>query len=160
LIIQITPDGFIHLSGDAPEVGHKYQLEDIAEGSLAQGRAWHALAQEFWASGAHSYNVKTFEEFRDCLKRDIGAGFDKFFVATPDGARKTKRYDEAVELLMSYGITDIKRYCYGTLKSWAEYTKKERRDAIDRLISTMDQAGVNTRKYQEIIAGLNESRRS
>lgn len=153
MIIQITPDGFIHLSGDAPEVGHKYQLEDIAEGSLAQGRAWHALAQEFWASGAHSYNVKTFMEFRDCLKRDIGAGFESYIYADETGIHKVKTLEEIPE-------TVDRAHKLGKLKSWADYSKKERRDAIDRLISTMDQAGVNTRKYQEIIAGLNESRRS
>lgn len=153
MIIQITPDGFIHLSGDAPEVGHKYQLDDIAEGSLAQGRAWHALAQEFWSSGAHSYNVKTFMEFRDCLKRDIGAGFESYIYADDTGIHKVKTLEDIPE-------TVDRAHKLGKLKSWAEYTKKERRDAIDRLISTMDQAGVNTRKYQEIIAGLNESKRS
>lgn len=143
----------MHLSGDAPEVGHKYQLEDIAEGSLAQGRAWHALAQEFLVSGAHSYNVKTFKEFRDCLKRDIGAGFESYIYADETGIHKVKTLEEIPE-------TVDRAHKLGKLKSWADYTKKERRDAIDRLISTMDQAGVNTRKYQEIIAGLNESRRS
>jgi hypothetical protein len=153
LIIQITPDGYMHLSGDAPEVGHKYQLEDIAEGSLAQGRAWHALAQEFWASGAHSYNVKTFMEFRDCLKRDIGAGFESYIYADETGIHKVKTLEEIPD-------TVDRAHKLGKLKSWADYSKKERRYAIDRLISTMDQAGVNTRKYQEILEGLHESGRS
>lgn len=62
MIIQITPDGFIHLSGDAPEVGRKYLLEDATEGTQAQNRAFHALVQEYFTSGCHSYNAKTWLE--------------------------------------------------------------------------------------------------
>ena len=54
MIIQITPDGYIHLSGDAPEVGRKYALEDATDGTQAQNRAFHALVQEYFTSGCHS----------------------------------------------------------------------------------------------------------
>jgi hypothetical protein len=43
MIIQITPDGYILLSGDAPEVGRKYSLEDAEDGTLQQSRAFHTL---------------------------------------------------------------------------------------------------------------------
>ena len=154
MIIQITPDGYIHLSGDAPEVGQKYLLEDATEGTQAQNRAFHALVQEYFTSGCHSYNAKTWLELKDFIKRDMGAGFEKFFVSTPDGARKTKTYEEAVELMKSYGITDFKKYCFGDLKSWSKYTKKERRETMDLLISTMIQAGVNSKKFHEILDGM------
>ena len=91
--------------------------------------------------GAHSYNVQTFMEFRDCLKRDIGAGFESYIYADETGIHKVKTLEEIP-------ATVDRAHKLGKLKSWADYTKKERRDAIDRLISTMDQAGVNTRKYQ------------
>jgi phytoene/squalene synthetase len=42
----------------------------------------------------------------------------------------------------------------GTLKSWAKYTKKERRETIDRLINTMIQCGVNSKKFDEILEGM------
>ena len=154
MIIQITPDGFIHLSGDAPEVGRKYLLEDATEGTQAQNRAWHSLAQEYWTSGLHSYPAKTFAQFRDYLKRDLGAGFESFVVATPDGIKKAATKAEAVDILKAFGIDEVNRYALGKLKSWADYTKKERIAAIDRLIAEMIQAGCNSAKFQEILKGL------
>jgi len=153
-IIQITPDGYIVLSGDAPEQGRKYALEDIAAGTTAQNNAFHALVQEFFRSGCHSYTCASWQELKDFIKRDMGVGYDKYFVATPDGAKKTSTSEEAVALLKSYGITDIKKYCFGNLKSWSEYTKNERKKTMDLLISTMMQAGVNTKKFHEILEGM------
>jgi len=153
MIIQITPDGFIPVSGN-PQVGHKYQLEDLTEGTGEQNRAWHALAQEYWTSGLHSYPAKTFAQFRDYLKRDLGAGFESFVVATPDGIKKAATKSEAVDILKAFGIDEVNRYALGKLKSWADYTKKERIAAIDRLIAEMIQAGCNSAKFQEILKGL------
>jgi hypothetical protein len=42
----------------------------------------------------------------------------------------------------------------GRLKSWAAYTKKERKETIDRVISAMIQSGVQTKKFYEIMEGL------
>lgn len=148
MIIQITPEGFISLSGDLPEVGKKYQLEDISEGTGEQNRAFHALCQEYWASGLHSYNAKTFAEFREFIKRDLGEGFESYVYASPDGIKKAKVLDEVPEDLRN------SKYCLGKLKSWGKYTKAQRISTIDRLISEMMQAGVNSRKFGEILGGM------
>lgn len=42
----------------------------------------------------------------------------------------------------------------GRLKSWTDYTLRQRRDFIDALIAEMNQAGVNTPKYFEILSGM------
>ena len=149
MIIQITPDGFIHVSGDVPEIGRKYSLEDVAEGSLAQGKAFHALIQEYWKSGAHSYQCDTFDRFRDLIKRDIGAGFESYVYADETGLHKVKTLAEIPE---SVPLT----HKMGKLKSWADYTKKERREAIDRVIAEMIQAGVNSKKFHEILQGMED----
>jgi len=47
-----------------------------------------------------------------------------------------------------------KSHIMGKLKSWADYTKKERRQAIDKLIAEMIQVGVNTKKFYEILDGM------
>ena len=148
MIIQITPEGFIPLSGDLPEVGKKYQLEDISEGTGEQNRAFHALCQEYWTSGLHSYPAKTFAEFREFIKRDLGAGFESFVYATPDGIKKAKTLEEVPEEWRNA------KYCLGKLKSWGKYTKAQRISTIDRLISEMMQAGVNSRKFGEILGGM------
>ena len=147
MIIQITPDGFIPVSGDVPEIGRKYSLEDATEGTLAQGRAFHALIQEYWKSGAHSYQCDTFDRFRDLIKRDLGAGFESYVYADETGIHKVKKYEDIPAIVpLSHRM--------GKLKSYANYTKKERRDIIDRVISEMIQAGISTKKFNEILSGL------
>ena len=148
MIIQITPDGYIHLSGDAPEVGQKYLLEDATEGTQAQNRAFHALVQEYFTSGCHSYNAKTWLELREYIKRDLGAGFESYVYADESGIHKVKTLDEIPEKYRTA------QYTMGRLKSWSKYTKKERRETMDLLISTMIQAGVQTKKFNEIMTGM------
>jgi DNA-binding transcriptional regulator YhcF (GntR family) len=46
---------------------------------------------------------------------------------------------------------------YGILKSWHDYTKKERTETIDRLIAEMLQAGVNSNKFHEILRSMEEN---
>jgi len=149
MIIQITPDGYIHLSGDAPEVGRKYLLEDATEGTQAQNRAFHALVQEYFTSGCHSYNAKTWLELREYIKRDLGAGFESYVYADESGIHKVKTLDEIPE-----GVPISHKL--GKLKSWASYTKTERKKTLDRLISEMIQAGVQTKHFYEILEGIND----
>jgi len=148
MIILITPDGYTHESGDAPEVGRRYALELADTPTQRQNKAFHALVQEYWTSGAHSYPAKTFGEFREYIKRDLGAGFESFVYATPDGIKKAATREE---IPPEYNNA---RYAVGKLKSWSDYTKKERTETIDRLIAEMIQAGVNSKKFAEILEGI------
>jgi hypothetical protein len=42
------------------------------------------------------------------------------------------------------------------LKSWADYSKKERQMTIDNLISEMMQVGVSNKHFDEILRGMEE----
>jgi len=89
------------------------------------------------AERCHSYNAKSFEHFRALIKLNLGAGLEKYKTLVDTEGRL---YSEPV---ISH-----------RLKSWADYTKKERRETIDRLIAEMHQAGVTTRKFNEILEGM------
>jgi hypothetical protein len=150
-IVIDHPGHYLIAQGEEPEVGVVYALEVAAEGTERQGRAWHALIQEYWCSGCHSYPAKSFMEFRDYIKRDLGAGFEKYIYADATGI-----HDAAT-------IADIppgtpRSLTRGRLKSFADYTKKERRESIDRLIAEMHQAGVQTKKFYLILEGLEGER--
>jgi hypothetical protein len=145
-ILITSPDTFM-AEGDAPQVGRRYLLEDVATGTSAQNRAFHALVQEYWRSGAHSYNAQTFAQFRDLIKRDLGAGFESYIYASAEGIKRAATMDE---IPAGTQMRDI----MGKLKSWADYSKTERRETMDRLIAEMETAGVNTPKYREILAGM------
>ena len=147
-IIQITPEGYLVLSGDAPELGRKYALEDIATGTTAQNNAFHALVQEFFRSGCHSYECASCDDLKDFIKRDIGAGFESFAWFMWDGEKAIKGKCKTQE-----EIPDGAEF-FGKLKSWSKYTKTQRRETMDLLISTMIQAGVNSKKFNEILDGM------
>ena len=133
--ILVTAPG--EFTGDALKVGSYYNAEPACEGTEAQNKTFHALLQEYWHSGCHSYNARNFEHFRALIKLYLGAGVEVFVsLVNEDGTlcpkgRKTYR-----------------------LKSWADYTKKERQMAIDNLISEMHQAQVQTRHFYEILGGI------
>lgn len=161
-VVITGPDTFECLSIETPEPGMVYQLEDAAEGTGAQNRAFHALVQEYWRSGCHSYAVKTFKEFRNLIKRDLGAGFEAFVYATIEAGRPVL-HDAPTAADIPEAVRqdpDLRNLCRGRLKSWTDYSKKERRETIDRLIAQMDQDGVRTKKYYEILEGMSEWRRS
>jgi hypothetical protein len=127
-------------TGDDLVAGELYDCVLADDGTEKQNRAFHALLQCYWASGCHSYNARNFEHFRALIKLYLGAGMEKFCnVANADGTPCPE------------GRSDYR------LKSWADYTKKERKETIDRLIAEMEQAGVNSAKYEEILKGMNET---
>ncbi len=153
----LVEDGerFTVVAGKAPTVGKHYVMEEAETATAEQNRAFHALVQEFWTSGLHSFDVATFDDFRDMVKAKLGAGFDAVLVATVDTDGKAH---QAKYRTLSDVPAEIRRdptaSIFGRVKSWTEYTKKERTEAIDRLISTMHQAGVNSRKFMEILEGM------
>jgi hypothetical protein len=144
-------------SGAELKEGSYYEALEADTPTERQNRAFHALVQEFFSSGLHSYPASTFAKFRDLIKRDFGAGFEsyKYLKQTESGFQmcEAKTPDEVLENA-AVGAKG-KLLVWGKLKSWAEYTKKERRETIDRLMSAMIQCGVNTKKFDEIIAGMN-----
>ena len=82
-ILITGPDTYTPVAG-LPEVGRYYNLEDAVNGTAAQNRAFHALCQEYWKSGCHPKYEGGFSEFRDLIKRDLGAGFSEYVYAVID----------------------------------------------------------------------------
>ena len=46
---------------------------------------------------------------------------------------------------------------WGILKSWSDYSKAQRTSTIQNLITEMIAAGVNSRKFSEILQGMQEN---
>ena len=133
--ILITAPG--EFTGDGLQIGKYYNAEPVHEGTDAQNKAWHSLLQEYWVSGCHSYAARNFSHFRALIKLFLGAGMEKFTnLVNTDGTPCPE------------GREDFR------LKSWSNYSKKERKESIDRLIADMEQAGVCTNKFYAILNGL------
>ena len=149
MTILITGDDtFCVQSSDTPIVGQKYNLEPADEGTGKQNRLFHPLIMEWYISGCHSYGQCDYEKVRRYIKRDYGAGFESYVYATPEGIKVAHAYIEIPEDYRN------PQYAIGRLKSWAAYTKKERKETIDRVISAMIRSGVQTKKFYEIMEGL------
>jgi hypothetical protein len=133
--ILVTGPG--QFTGDNLKVGKYYNAEMADEGTERQNKTFHALVQCYWTSGCHSYNAKSYEHFRELMKLYLGAGTEKCYsLVNEDGT-----------------ICPSGRITY-RLKSWKDYTKKERQLTIDNLISEMMQVGVDKPHFWEILNGM------
>jgi hypothetical protein len=144
-------------TGDELQEGRYYEAAEADTPTDKQNRAFHALLQEFWASGTHSYNAQNFEQFRDFIKRDIGAGFERYrYVEEIAGEGLRWGSASAKQGIPETVAHDAQGHplAAGILKSWAKYSKKERKETIDRLIATMIQCGISTKKFDEILEGM------
>jgi len=161
-ITIVAPGEYIDASKSTPIVGRSYVLEDAATGTTAQGNAFHALAQEYYKSGCWSYEGSgynrgaTFAEFRNIIKKKLGAGFEAFvYVDMVDGEpviRDAERYEDIPESVRR--DPRLRSLARGRLKSWADYTKTERTRTIDNLIAEMHQVGVQSKHFYEILEGM------
>lgn len=144
------------LGSQIPTAGMKYAMEEAESATGEQNRLFHALISEYWSSGAGSHKATDFEAFRDEIKLKLGAGFEKIVYATIEDGKpvivQVKRLDEVPPHVLK--DPDLKKMVLAKLKSWSVYTKKERTQTIDRLIAEMNQAGVNSKRFQEIMQGI------
>jgi hypothetical protein len=154
----IAPGAYKPLDSDQPVIGQVYQLEDMTSGTEAQNKAFHALVGEYWKSGCSSYDATDFDEFRNCIKRALGAGFEAFIYVVIENGEPVIKDAKTMDMIPEAVRKDprLKQLVRGRLKSWSDYTKKERRETMDRLISEMHQAGVQSKKFQEILGGMDE----
>jgi hypothetical protein len=154
--ILITENGKHVVESGKPEVGKYYTLEDADKGTGAQNRAFHSLLGEYFTSGLWSYQVKDFDTFRDCVKRTHGAGFISYAYADIVDDRAVLKVVDTWQEVPEY-IRDspkMKDYVRGRLKSWTDYTKKERRKTMDSLIVEMKMVGLNSKKFDQILEGM------
>lgn len=151
---------FVIDGSETPVIGATYELEDIDNPTARQNRAFHALLTEYWTSGMHSSASKNFNRFRDEVKVRLGAGFEKIVYADiVDGKAlivEVHRRDEIPSRILA--DPDLAMIVKAKPLSWADYTKKQRRETIDRLIAEMHQAGCNSRKFQEILEKMAEGK--
>lgn len=150
--------------GETPEVGHKYQLESLHDGTLQQNKLFHSLVMVYYNSGQHNDDKIDYTTFRDRIKKNLGAGFESFIyveMKAPDDlkhgvwkpvikhAKKKEDIPEAIR-----NDPQMKEMILGKLKPWSSYSKGQRMKTIDNLISEMLQVGINSNKFQKILKGI------
>ncbi len=155
-----TVGRFVIESKETPVIGGTYELADYDDPSAKQGRTFEALISEYWKSGAWSYpgsgyrQGMTLHEFRNVIKLKLGPGFEKVIYIDPE-TTTIKECATADDLPDSIKNSPIKnKLAYGRLKSRTDWTRKELRTTIDNIISEGNQVGVNSAKWNEILATM------
>ena len=102
----------------------------IAIGTDAQNRACHALMEAYFWTELHSSPARDPKEFKLWLKFQIGVCYDYEYEGKPCRIPK----------------------------SWARYSKEERRDFIEKLLSMIRQSGAESdQNIQQILQGMEEN---
>ncbi len=144
------------VTGKKPEPGFFYSLEEYHNGTAAQNRFFHLLVSEYFNSGMHSYNADNLGHFRDLIKKEIGQGFELFlYTEIIDGKpriKKVKLYEDVPQAIKD--DPDMKDMIFGKLKSWSDYTKAQRTRTIKTLVAEMMEAGVNSKRFNEILLDM------
>ena len=166
-IMILEDERYQAISADTPTIGRRYYLEDATEGTQEQNKAFHALVKEYWKSGVHpKYGGDDYSSFRDKIKRDLGEGFEAFVYAHLEavGVGKLGHYRAVIKQVKKYEEIpqeireDPSRaeMIQGKLKSWSNYTVKQRMRLIDTLIDDVKANGVDTKKFDEILEGMQD----
>lgn len=155
--VLITGDN--EFTGDRLETGSYYHVEKDDSGTLLQNSLFHALLSVYFVSGCYSYPAKDFGGLKNYVKKSLGAGFESYTYFVFTGRGVSKREAGTLEGIRGKVALDEngERMVYGRLKSWSVYTKKERKECIDRLVAEMKAAGVSGKKFEEILKTLEEN---
>ena len=143
--------------GESPEVGHKYELESMVDGTQAQNKLFHSLVMVYYNSGQHNDDKIDFYTFRERIKKNLGCGFESYiYIEIVDDMPKIK-HARKIEDIPDYIRSDpqYKDKTLGKLKSWSSYSKNQRKKTIDNLISEMLQVEVKSNEFQTILKGIN-----
>ena len=128
--------------------------------SREQNNLFHSLLKCFWESKLSSFD--SYEELRNHYKRIAHLCEVQWENTLPEQVKKIlwkaiqllpiqKRYlDEICELLRGRVVT---------WHSWSECSKEMARLTLDQLINDMTFAGVNSKKFQDIMRSLDERNR-
>lgn len=141
------------------EYGYIEVLDEKQYKSKQQNSLFHSLLMCFWESKLSSFD--SYEELRNHYKR-IAHLCDVKWENTLDDSTK-KMLWKAVQLLpikeqQRAEIVELLKGRVVTWHSWSECSKEMARLTLDQLINDMTFAGVNSKKFQEIMRDLDEKK--
>jgi len=173
-ILILENDTYRVESKDAPEVGRYYNLEDAVTGTAAQNKSFHALLNNFWLwmfknnkfqfdDNGIIYNLSTPDQasFKDFFKYKYGQGFKHYqYVNKKFAMVKVKTMEEIPDYVIHDFNDGNKERVKGILKSWVDYTKKQRLDCIDMLLTIIYISECDDKKVNEIIDGMQREKQN
>lgn len=158
------------VSTDKPVEGRYYSLTEYEPGTDEQNRAFHALLNAFfdWMFKTNTFVFEDYGITYDLRAPDAEMFKMQFKYKYGAGAKYHAYFDEGrwqyVKKLDDIPLPIVKRYNEGerwlitwkNLKTWSEYTKRQRTDTIDKLLTIIAISGCDDKKVHEIIDGMAE----
>ena len=169
-ILILEHDRFMVESKDAPVLGNRYILEDAINGTQAQNKTLHALIQCLykWMLSINTFQFEIdsiYYDFRcpdylilkDVFKMRYGAGADHYeYVNDNLEIINVKKLEDIPLTVVTDFTSGNKKRVKKILKSWSKYTKKQRTDLIETTLCIMKLIGVDSKKFAEILEGMEE----
>lgn len=169
-ILILENDQYMVESKTVPIVGRHYSLEDAESGSKAQNNTFHALISCLYKwmlyednfihdNGGIIYDFRCAndKELKKIFKQRYGAGADHYEYVNNDYAMvEVKTKDDIPQYAWDSFNSGNKGRIKQILKSWIQYSKKQRTNLIDMTKSVMDHIGVDSKKYFEILEGMED----
>lgn len=160
--ILILSDGYSPASEEAPIEGRTYYLEDAETYTAPMRKLWEALIDEWFKTGLYDYDTISIHRFREHIKMDFGEGFDRLMYADEIDGRvqmvEVKSTDEIPEHVMLDFADGNRGRVQGVVKSTTRYTKKQFSRLIDNTINAMQDRGIDSPKFRDIIETISEYR--
>lgn len=158
-IIILNGCDWISDSKEVPVDGHSYYLFDAEEYTAPMRKLWEALVDIAYKSGAFSYDTTDKSRFRDFLKRDYGDGYSHYEYSDNDHnlVRVSSLDNIPTEILDDFRTKHPMRI-KAVLKSSTRYTKKIFSGMIDNTIVAMQERGIETPKFLDIIDEISQMR--
>ena len=116
--------------------------------TLKQNNTFHSLIGEYWNSGFSSF--ESYEELRNSMISCRGTQAVEVYIYQCRRTHKVFQHSSK-----NPPLTNIVQVGYIS-KRWAKTNLQERSAAIDFTKNEMIQAGVNTKKFDEILRGMGE----
>lgn len=121
-----------------PKLAAVYELVEYNAQTDQQRKLFNPLVRLYYNSGCYSYPASNWLELRDQIKKNLGAGFERY-----------EYVNDKFQIKRVNILKDIPKYVWkdfragndqrikGVLKSMADYTRKEMITACDSLIREM-----------------------
>ncbi len=155
--------------GKKPEPGFYYDMQEYSQGSLAQNKAFHSLLDAFWEWMRKEGNFVFADEdnciydlatpspyeFKRFFKFKYGEGAERYKYVTESGEIGTAEKQEDVPQYAVDAFNSGKKHAVeAVLKSWSDYSKKQRAKAIDRLFYLIAVSKCDDKRVHEIMDGM------
>lgn len=139
-----------------PKLAAVYELVEYNAQTDQQRKLFNPLVRLYYNSGCYSYPASSWLELRSQIKKNLGAGFERYEYANDKFQMKeVKDKKEIPQYVWKDFRSGNTERIKGILKSMADYTRKQMIEVVDNLIREMLQTDVmhtsQAKKFNDIL---------